>query len=139
METKRTSLLSKFGTLLFTGFVDARTPEIPRDQQVISQEPQQLRRPTTQQVNSQELPPTSQLAWIPINNQKPELYKKVIIYTNDKELLYNWARVNNTDYIHSTDDRTINNVTHWITIESPLEPPQNPKLTIVNNKPKLPT
>jgi hypothetical protein len=138
MESKRTSLLSKFGTLLFTGFVDARTPEIPRAQQVISQEPQQLRRPTTQQVISQELPPTSQLAWITINDQKPELYKKVIIYTNDKEILYNWARVNNTDYIHSVDNRTINNVTHWINIESPPEPPQNPKLTINPKGPRLP-
>ena len=122
MESKKTSLLSKLGTLLFTGFVDARTPEIPRAQQVISQE----------------LPPTSQLAWIPINNQKPELYKKVIIYTNDKEILYNWARVNNTDYIHSVDNRTINNVTHWINIESPPEPPQNPKLTINPKGPRLP-
>jgi hypothetical protein len=138
MESKRTSLLSKLGTLLFTGFVDARTPEIPRAQQVNLQEPQQLRRPTTQQVNSQELPTTSQLAWISINDQKPELYKKVIIYTDDKEILYNWARVNNTDYIHSVDNRTINNVTHWITIESPLEPPQNPKLTINPKGPRLP-
>ena len=122
MESKRTSLLSKLGTLLFTGFVDARTPEIPRAQQVISQE----------------LPPTSQLAWTPITTQKPELYKKVIIYTDDKELLYNWARVNNTDYIHSVDNRTINNVTHWINIESPPEPPQNPKLTINPKGPRLP-
>jgi len=108
-----------------------KTPKKSPTQQVKSQTPQQPPQSIT--------PPTSQLAWISINDQKPELYKKVIIYTDDKEILYNWTRVNNTDYIHSVDNRTINNVTHWINIESPPYTPQNPKLTIVNNKPKLPT
>jgi hypothetical protein len=66
--------------------------------------------------------PTSQTAqWLPTKQIQPPLYRKVIIYTKDNEILYNWARTNNSDYIHSTDDRTINNVTHWMEIQSPTK------------------
>ena len=57
--------------------------------------------------------------WISTQTQPPELYKEVSIYTGDKELLHGWARVNDNDYIHSKEDRTINNVTHWMGINTP--------------------
>jgi hypothetical protein len=89
--------------------------------------------------------PTSQTAqWIPIKTIKPPIYRKVIIFTADKEILYNWARVNDTDYIHSTDDHTINNVTHWMEIKTPENSPddqiinnENPA-THIPKKPKFP-
>jgi len=67
--------------------------------------------------------PQSQIAWVQTKTQLPELHKKVTIYTTDNETLHGWARVNNYDYIHSTDDRTINNVTHWLDVGSPDKPP----------------
>lgn len=88
--------------------------------------------------------PPSQIAWIPTASRLPELYKEVIIYTQDKETLHGWARVNDWDYIHSKDNRTINNVSHWMDIGSPnteMTPGKqdtgNPTSQIAN-KPKLP-
>jgi hypothetical protein len=113
-------------------------PQEPVTTKVNSQEDPQ---PTGQQVNSQEqrIPtPTSQSAWTPIEISKPDKFKKVVIFTNDKEILYDWARVNNTDFIHSKDDRTINNVTHWMNIESPTVTPETTNTTIKPKGPKLP-
>jgi len=91
--------------------------------------------------------PPSQIAWVSTNSRLPELYKEVTIFTTDKETLHGWARVNDWDYIHSKDDRTINNVSHWLDIGSPtIEPPVEPRIKdtahppsqIASNKPRMP-
>lgn len=85
--------------------------------------------------------PQSQVAWISVNKKLPELHKKVIVYTDDFETLYGWARVNDTDYIHSKDDMIVNNVTHWMDVGTPTPPPNNKGTKVVENNdkpPKLP-
>jgi len=91
--------------------------------------------------------PPSQIAWVSTNSRLPELYKEVTIFTTDKETLHGWARVNEHDYIHPKDDRTINNVSHWLDIGTPnAEPPVEPRIKdtaqppsqIASNKPKMP-
>jgi hypothetical protein len=90
--------------------------------------------------------PPSQIAWVSTKSRLPELYKEVTIFTTDKETLHGWARVNNTDYIHSKDDRTINNVTHWLDMGSPnteIPTPEKkdtapPQSQIASNKPRMP-
>lgn len=71
--------------------------------------------------------PTDQSAgkWIPTDKQQPEYYKSVVIFTVDKETLYNWARVTDGKedyYIHPTDEKTFtpNQVTHWMDLGSPI-------------------
>ena len=84
--------------------------------------------------------------WIPVKQKLPELYKEVTIFTTDKETLHGWARVNDWDYIHSKDDRTINNVSHWLDLGSPnTEIPTpgkvdtaDPPSQIASNKPRMP-
>jgi len=90
--------------------------------------------------------PPSQIAWVPTTSRLPELYKEVTIFTTDKETLHGWARVNEHDYIHSKDDRTINNVSHWLDLGSPYLPPVEPRIKdtvqppsqIASKKPKMP-
>jgi hypothetical protein len=89
--------------------------------------------------------PPSQIAWVPTKSRLPELYKEVTIYTTDKETLHGWARVNDLDYIHSKDNRTINNVSHWMEIGSPNTEMMNPEKqgtgspeSQIASKPKLP-
>lgn len=87
--------------------------------------------------------PPSQIAWIPTTSKLPELYKEVTIFTTDKETLHGWARVNDWDYIHSKDNRTVNNVTHWMDIGSPNTETPGKKDTThpssqIASKPKLP-
>ena len=90
--------------------------------------------------------PPSQIAWVSTNSRLPELYKEVTIFTTDKETLHGWARVNDWDYIHSKDDRTINNVTHWMDIGSPntemttpgKKDPVQQTSQIAQNKPRMP-
>lgn len=90
--------------------------------------------------------PPSQIAWIPTTSRLPELYKEVTIYTQDKETLHGWARVNDWDYIHSKDNRVVNNVSHWMDIGSPNTEIPNPRIKdtaqppsqIASNKPHMP-
>jgi hypothetical protein len=99
----------------------------------------------SQKVNSHTEPPVdrrsepqSQIAWISVNKKLPELHKKVIVYTDDFEILYGWARVNDRDYIHSTDDRTVNNVTHWMDVGTPPKAPNIKDTSVVENNDKPP-
>lgn len=112
-------------------------PELPEDTQDGIQEVKSHNNPREDQGRD----PQSQIAWISTRKKLPELHKKVIVYTDDFETLHLWARVNDTDYIHSNDDRTINNVTHWMDIGTPPVAPIIKGTQVVTNNdkpPKLP-
>ena len=114
-------------------------------------QPERVIHPQKMETSEPRIPvtPQSQIAWVQTKTQLPELHKKVTIYTTDNETLHGWARVNNYDYIHSTDDRTINNVTHWLDVGSPDKPPTtevtSPRIkdtvhppSQIANKPRMP-
>lgn len=85
---------------------------------------------TSPQVNRQEplkkgtSDPTTQTAWISTADELPEYYKTVVLFTADKEILHDYARVNDGRedfYIHPKDPRTLvpNEVTHWMSLGTP--------------------
>lgn len=85
---------------------------------------------TSPQVNRQEplkmgtSNPTTQTAWISTADELPEYYKTVVLFTADKEILHDYARVNDGRedfYIHPKDPRTLvpNEVTHWMSLGTP--------------------
>jgi hypothetical protein len=79
---------------------------------------------TSQIAQNQKTDSRSQIAWISVKDKLPPLYKPVVIYTTDGETLHNWARVNDGHqdyYIHSTDDKNIYNVTHWMDVGTPIK------------------
>jgi hypothetical protein len=69
-----------------------------------------------------QIQPPSQTAnfWISVQNELPQYYQNVIIFTGT-EVLHNWARVSDGDhdyyvrtyYSSEVPDKTIDHITHW--------------------------
>ncbi len=114
---KRQPFLVTLGKAIAACFED-QTPPVKRDtsdsrSQIAKDKPKNPSPDTADPAKS------TRIEWVSTKTKKPDLFKKVIIYTEDKEVLHEWARVNDNDYIHATDDRTINNVTNWIDVGIP--------------------
>ena len=112
---KRQPFLVTLGKAIVACFED-QSPPVKRDT-VDSTSQIAKDKPTSPEKTGQDM--SSRIEWISVKTKKPELFKKVTIYTEDKEVLHEWARVNDNDYIHATDDRTVNNVTDWIDVGIP--------------------